>query len=170
MLPGSGSSLPGRDSRCGGGQGASLERWSQPPQRDGAPSPAVGLRDARRRGYPSRCGGRTSSPYLRDPGRAQAPPPGPLIRHRRLRRPHTGPGTPASCVQGRQRGQGASRKSCRQPARQKWGARGKWETRSARRAHRPPEQHAALLGSSDRKGGASFSFGQNCENSHGPYL
>lgn len=54
-----------------------------------------------------------SSPYLRDPGRAQAPPPGPLIRHRRLRRPHTGPGTPASSAQGRLRGQGASRKSCR---------------------------------------------------------
>lgn len=49
-------------------------------RRDGAPRPGVAGK------------GRGSPPYLRVPGRAQPPPPGPLIHHRRVRRPGQAPG------------------------------------------------------------------------------
>lgn len=168
MHPGSGCSLPGRGCRCGGGQGASLQWRSQPRKRVGAPSPAVGLQDGRRRGSPSRCGGKRFPSYLRAPGRAQAPQPGPLIRHRRERRRGAGPGSLASSARGRLRGQGASRKSRWQPAPQKWGAGRKGETRSAHRAHRPPKSKQPLRAAATGKQQRPFRWAKTAKTATAP--
>ena len=135
---------------------AAATRWRRPtPRRASGP---------RRPG-----GGRGPPPYLRAPGRAQAPPPGSLIRQRSeptwhrpgdsgLQRPGpaAGPGSvaqepraagPAETGDGRERAVSAPGPP---PPRQ-----------------RQPFPAAATTGKQAR---ASFPCGQNCENSHSPYL
>lgn len=81
MLTGFRSSPPGRGRGTAAVDEASMERWSQPGQRRGGAPRAVGFHRAGI-GPPSSCGriGRGSPPYLRAPGRSQAPPPGRPIR------------------------------------------------------------------------------------------
>lgn len=170
--PGSGSSLTERDCRCGGGREASLERGSQARQREGGTQPRGRASGRAAMGLPVQvCGKGERIPSLPEgPGPCSAPAARAAHPPPQGAQTRPGPGTLASSAPGRQQGQGTSRKSRGQPAPRKWGITGKGETRSARRAHRPPGHHAALPGSGDQMEGASFSFSQNCKNSHSPYL
>ncbi|CAD7684801.1 unnamed protein product [Nyctereutes procyonoides] len=165
LSPGSGA--PGQGGPADAAEaGASLERWSRAATRWRRPTP-------RRPGG----GRRGPPPYLRAPGRAQAPPPGSLIRQRSEPTWHR-PGDSGLQRPGPAAGPGSVAQEPRAAGPAETGDR----RERAASAPGPPSPRdsgqpfpaaasatATATATAGKQARASFPCGQNCENSHSPY-